>query len=421
MVAETPADPGAKEGKRARRQRAGARRLAASEAAGPGKWRRVRSPSAPLTDEQRALMAELEAIGYADGTREISGERVITVHDASRAQPGLNLWTSGHGAEAFLSTMAGEVVHRWAKPYAEVWEDEPVRPGAKGVNHFRRVHLDEGGGLFAIFEGRGILALDRDSNLLWANQNGAHHDMEPLGEGRVAVLTRSSRMMPELSEKRPILEDRISILASDGSTERELSLIEAFERSPFKELWRANRASPAGDLFHTNSLELLDGSAAHPAFSAGRWLVSMREISILAVVDMSLGEVVWAHQGAFRAQHDATIVPGGNLLIFDNGGAGRRLSRVVELDLRDDGRESWLVAGSPTFPLWSATLGTAQRLPNRNTLITESDGGRAVEVTPEGEVVWEMYNPHRAGEDGSYIAALFEVKRIDPAEVPWLE
>ena len=68
-------------------------------------------------------------------------------------------------------------------------------------------------------------------------------------------------------------------------------------------------------------------------------------------------------------------------------------------------------------PFFTATCGTAERLPNGNTLITESDNGRAFEVTPDKEIVWEFYNPHRAGPDDEYIATLFEVIRL-PSDFP---
>ena len=37
--------------------------------------------------------------------------------------------------------------------------------------------------------------------------------------------------------------------------------------------------------------------------------------------------------------------------------------------------------------------GSAQRLPNGNTLIAETDRGHAFEVTKDGEIVWEFYTP----------------------------
>ncbi len=35
-----------------------------------------------------------------------------------------------------------------------------------------------------------------------------------------------------------------------------------------------------------------------------------------------------------------------------------------------------------------------------------------MEVTPDGDVVWEFRSPHRAGERGEYVATLFELARL---------
>ncbi len=57
---------------------------------------------------------------------------------------------------------------------------------------------------------------------------------------------------------------------------------------------------------------------------------------------------------------------------------------------------------------------------NDNTLITESDSGRAFEVQPDGTIVWEYVTPERGGEAGDLVATLFEVVRVDAADVAWL-
>ena len=59
-----------------------------------------------------------------------------------------------------------------------------------------------------------------------------------------------------------------------------------------------------------------------------------------------------------------------------------------------------------------SSVPTSQRLPGGNVLVTESDNGRAFEITPDGDVVWDFYNPHRAGDDDEFIATLFEVLRL---------
>ena len=73
--------------------------------------------------------------------------------------------------------------------------------------------------------------------------------------------------------------------------------------------------------------------------------------------------------------------------------------------------------GSEERPFYSETCGANQRLPNGNTLIVESDNGRAFEVTPDGTTVWEYVNPHRAGEHDELIAALLDVVRL-PRDFP---
>ena len=99
-------------------------------------------------------------------------------------------------------------------------------------------------------------------------------------------------------------------------------------------------------------------------------------------------------------------------MIFDNLGNNRK-SRVVEFNPHNT-RIVWEYGGTAQQPLFSKTCGTAQPLANGNILIAESDRGRAIEVTTDGDIVWEFFNPHRAGEDGQYIATLFEVLRLPP-------
>ncbi|RMH17205.1 MAG: hypothetical protein D6701_07810, partial [Gemmatimonadetes bacterium] len=198
----------------------------------------------------------------------------------------------------------------------------------------------------------------------------------------------------------------------------EVSLLEAFEHSPHRDVWRraGTLRAAKGDLFHTNTIEVLDGRIAKrvPAFAKGHWLVSMRVLDAIAIVDPRRRVVTWTLSGPFHGQHDPEIVDGGNLLVFDNG-AGLR-SRVLEIDPAT-GEIVWQYRGSRDHPFHSALLGAAQRLPNGNTLVTESEYGRAFEVDRAGEIVWEYHNPERAGPGGELIATLPELVRL-PANFP---
>ena len=71
--------------------------------------------------------------------------------------------------------------------------------------------------------------------------------------------------------------------------------------------------------------------------------------------------------------------------------------------------------------MYSYMISGAQRLPNGNTLVVETDGGRALELTGDGEVVWEFRSPFRAGDEQELVATLFDVVRVDAQAVrEWL-
>ena len=56
-------------------------------------------------------------------------------------------------------------------------------------------------------------------------------------------------------------------------------------------------------------------------------------------------------------------------------------------------------------------MGGVQELPNGNILITESTKGHAFEITREGEVAWEFYNPD-VNEVRDKRASIYRMTRI---------
>jgi hypothetical protein len=74
----------------------------------------------------------------------------------------------------------------------------------------------------------------------------------------------------------------------------------------------------------------------------------------------------------------------------------------------------WRYGDGEKERIFSESHGAAQRLGNGDTLIVESNNGRAIEVTPQGEVVWEYVNPYRAGAKKELVATLLQVERLDP-------
>jgi hypothetical protein len=386
-----------------------------------GRWHAYRTHrfDEGLTEEQRAEIAALEAIGYADGKHATDVPRGVTRHIPESTAPGLNLVNSAHAAQAQLMDMQGKVLHTWAMPFTEAFPDFPGQH--KWRSFWRRTHLYDNGDLLAIFEGLGIIKVDKNSNLLWASNVRAHHDIAALPDGRIWVLTREAHMVPRLHKRKPVLEDFISLLDAEGEEVRRISVLRALEESEYHEMW-SGKVWRSGDLLHTNSLELLDGSlaSANPAFKAGNFLISIHLAHMIAVLDPQQEKIVWASKGSYRHQHDPTVLENGRLLLFDNN-PPKKASSILEIDPAS-GEESVIYRGPDSDPFYSETCGLSQRLANGNTLITESDYGRALEVTPAGDTVWEFYSPFSAGESDEYIATLMEVVRLPGGSPPnWLK
>ncbi|MFT5049556.1 MAG: hypothetical protein ACI8QZ_000949 [Chlamydiales bacterium] len=371
------------------------------------------------TEEERRAAAALEGIGYAGAFEAAPAASGVILHDPQRVQAGLNLYTSGHAPEASLIDMQGSVLHTWRLDYGAI----PAAPAAENPmtsGAWRRAALLPDGSLLALFEGLLLVKVDRDSNLVWQFDGNPHHDLELQPDGTIYVLTRRSVFRRGLHPERPILEDFVSVLDDDGRELRRVSLIECFRNSDFREIL-SGRPRRAGDIFHTNTIEVLDGrlSDRSSAFRAGNVLLSFRHLNAIAVVDLDQKRVVWAVQGPWVAQHQPTVLENGNLMLFDNSGYGGS-SQIIEFDPLSL-EQVWTYRADPPEDFFSVYCGSNQRFGNGNTLISDSCSGRAFEVTDAGEIVWEFINPHHGGEHGELIAALFEMVRFPEASLSWLD
>ena len=256
---------------------------------GPGRWAKIPTHrhDPELTAEQRKEIERLESLGYVSGSTPAPQRRNVTVHDPTRAWAGLNLYTSGHAPEALLIDMQGEVLHRWRYEFKEVWEPYSAGDELPSTTFWRRAYLYPNGDLLAIFDGLGMIKLDRDSRLLWSHPGREHHDLEVLPDGRIFVLTREARLIPRIHPEEPILEDFVSILTPEGQELERISILECFRSSPYWQPWQ-ERMARAGYTLGANTLEVLDGRIADqaPAFRAGNVLVSLLTVDTIGVIDL---------------------------------------------------------------------------------------------------------------------------------------
>ncbi len=380
-----------------------------------GRWRMARPEHREtLTSAQRAEMERLNSIGYLSGSQSAPDVSGVTIHAASRVEPGVNFVLSGHRPGAALIDMDGRVLHDWSLSFLDAWPDQKEDSEDENAQYWRAAHLFENGDVLTIFEGLGMIKVDANSSVIWSRRNNAHHDLQVLDDGRICTLTREAHIVRRINPNTPILEDFVEILDAEGNSLKRVSVLEAFENSAYSNATGVLGMRRIGDIFHTNSVEVLDGSLADrlPAFRKGNVLISLRKLSIVAVIDLDREEVVWALSGLWKAQHMPRMLPGGTMMVFDNSGNEGR-SRIVEVDPVTQSVE-WLYKGATPEDFYTQMCGANHRLQNGNTLIVESDFGRAFEVTETGEIVWQFINPERAGRKQELIGTLFDVRRIPP-------
>lgn len=98
----------------------------------------------------------------------------------------------------------------------------------------------------------------------------------------------------------------------------------------------------------------------------GNVLLSFREISVVMLIEWPEGTVLWKWgRDVISHQHDATITPEGNVLIFDNGTHHPITphSRVVEVDMRTN-KIVWQYNPEMVFSFFSGPIVMLRTAPN---------------------------------------------------------
>ncbi len=341
-------------------------------------------------------------------------ERSGVLHyDPARAQPGYTLFTIAPDLSAHLIDMNGNELHRWFVP------KEQAIPSANSVRtlfgflppQVEGGHLFSNGDLLLVYEVKAlnfpstpVVKIDKDSHIIWRTEVQAHHAIQVVGDKIYALtgITPASRKVTGSNFNPLAYGEAVSVLA-EGKILSSHSIFEALQNTKNMRMPEM-RLDPKADALHSNSLDVLTEETARfiPGAKPGNVLVSLRNLDMLVVMDLESDTIVWALRGSWRKQHDAKLLPNGHILLFDNEGVLMKgaKSRVLEVD-PNTGNVLWSFSGTDDDPLDSSdNRGGAQRLPNGNTLINESNAGRILEVTPDGSVVWEYVTPIRAEENG---------------------
>lgn len=398
--------------------------------------------SVSMTSDQIAKddsIQKLSSIPYLDWVpaAEDIEKTGVTKYDPRLAFEGFNLYCSQVSPEAYLIDMKGNVVHKWFSRIegCDNWKDH--------------VEMYGNGDLLVVVDSGMLILLDWNSNVKWKKKILVHHDAYIGKDGKIHVLAKEYGLVFWHQIPVPICNDYIAVISPDGHILQK-SYIYDFTKDQiapssiadiYKGVLQALRPRSVAklimlrftaltkdmimttdknsgkmyytiDFIHVNSIEIMDREIKGFC-QKGDWLISLRPLNLIGVVDHVTKDFVWQWgPGHVQWPHHPTLLDNDNLLIFDNG-PERKFSRVIELNPLTK-EIVWQYKSHPQADFYSSERGGNQRLENGNTLITESERGRAFEITREGRIVWEFFSPLAKKDDKTRPAIYRMVRITDP-------
>lgn len=388
----------------------------------------------PASGDSKGAANTLQTLGYVSWAPvEEDDKSSVTMYDRQKSCNGFNLYASKTEPYTYLMDMQGNVLHKWF-----------LEPGGITESFFFSELMENGDLLSIAREGKGFVKLGWDSRVKWETELPGHHDFYVGPNGDIYVLARKKNVVFYAGLPLLIIEDYIVVLDSNGTIKDNIPLYPIYKKDLplkyvmgiFKQLCDpdilqtvlSNKLSgrrlldKMADIYfmHTNTVEIIHEDI-EGVCGNGDIIISSRDMSLVGIFNVQEERFVWSWgPGDVLGQHQPTLLDNGNLLMLDNGWNYRNYSRVIELDLVTKEIE-WEYAADPKEDFFSVGIGGSQRLPNGNTLVTEGSRGRIFEITKDGEIVWEFYNPN-VNTETKQREVIYRMTRItNPENYPMLQ
>jgi len=218
-----------------------------------------------------------------------------------------------------------------------------------------------------------------------------HHTLSRLDEGGYITVVFDYR--------EDVVGDEIWVLDGDGELAWSWNAFDHLEVDP----------DTLGLLSEWTHLNSFDEDPQRDVLYANSW-----NLDRVFQIDRDSGDILWefgpggdfaadldAEYPWFEGAHSVEYLGDDRLLLYDNGAHGRGFSRLVEYVLDTDAMSADLVWQYPDGAVedewYNYSWGDVDPLPNGNRLMVAGnapqgyDHSRIAEVTPDGELVWQLW------------------------------
>lgn len=328
----------------------------------------------------------------------------VKIYNNDNIAPGVTLITSywedtGWSPGIRLIDRNGNILYHWDIVPENIWPDSPYTDHVKNTKNTisNCVHgsfLYPNGDIVFNVEYLGLVKMNSQSEILWKLPYRTSHSVFMDEEGYFWVCgtkwiesEKDAVRFPGLTI--PFTEDIILKVSPDGNIIKEISVLEQLYIGDYQHLLYHN-SRLTGDVLHLNDIEVLSAEMAiqYADFESGDIIVSMRDISSIAVLDQE-GNLKWICPGVFTKQHDPDFEADGSITVYDNRArlGTSKIRRIYPLNNKTE----TIFPANENQKFYSMVGGKHQLLENGNRLITETCTGRILEVSENGEIVWEWY------------------------------
>ncbi|HEX7850622.1 MAG TPA: arylsulfotransferase family protein [Sphingomonas sp.] len=270
----------------------------------------------------------------------------------------------------------------------------------KSVDRMRPMHpMLLGNGDLLIHDNTPLARIDGCGRPRWVIDGIFHHSLERAADGTLWIPYRLARSnVPGVGAK--FADEAPAQIDEQGRLIRVERLIEILDRNDLGGLWRGRPYEE--DPFHLNDIEPVLSSG--PYWRQGDLILSLRNMSLIALYRPSTGRILWTRAGPWSAQHDVSILDDHRIMVFDNhvswGAAGRRVdgnSRLLIYDFATDKLTSPLANTFARRGILTATQGRATPLSNGDVMVEETERGQLMRIAPDGSLRWRYVSADPSG------------------------
>ena len=251
-----------------------------------------------------------------------------------------------------------------------------------------------------------VVRMDACSNVVWEQPLRAHHSYERGVDGNFwspwyVVPNTLPHMNPDF------VEDGFIRFSPAGEVLSRITLSGALMRAGHGHLLYGLAAHAYGNPFHMNDVEpvLQDG----PFWRRGDLFVSLRGSSVVLLYRPATDEVLWLQAGPWWLQHDVDVVSGSEISVYSNNAfrdedGNERVWGANEVYVHDfatgETRSPWREA-MQRHDVRTWRRGGATVFGDGSVMLEETDFGRILMLSPDGEEVWSYVN--RASDGAVYL------------------